>query len=515
MYHSKIKSSGTLSVFLILLISLVFRFWFSATHVSFGQDIARDDWLISQRIEAKQWLVAYGPKASVGNFYLPPFYYQLHVVASLVSGENPLVMKWLVTFIESLSPVLILLILRKVVSERMAVLVAISYIAATLPLQYGTTAWNPNMIPFFSLVLIYSSIRVLQDKRAAYILSACVAVAIAFQLHYQSAVLLPMLPFLMVLSVRHLGWKKSLPYWLAGVLLAGLLFLPYFVAEISNHWQNTHAIIHYFSQEHALYYERVSKPTYLLTFFPRFFDRVFFGKETFHAFFGIILYVIGSLYILLQIKKSKSMGWLSILFYFISVVLMLRVFKGDKLDYYLSTLFPMPFLLLASVLSMLKQRWLQYGVIACIVFLLGQHVGRWLPYNDFAGLQQTMQFVSEKTSDTSIRLLFHDDDYVNTVFYGLKTFTNITINDSSPIAVDICNTKDQCSWNGLPQSRYSLAYSSAAELKYDAGYTQFSMLSGKVPFTTVVGRLDNPDLKFDTKGFTYQGEQGSDFLLNF
>ena len=58
------------------------------------------------------------------------------------------------------------------------------------------------------------------------------------------------------------------------------------------------------------------------------------------------------------------------------------------------------------------------------------------------------------------------------------------------------------------------AYSSAAELKYDAGYTQFSMLSGKVPFTTVVGRLDNPDLKFDTKGFTYQGEQG-DFFIEF
>ena len=257
---------------------------------------------------------------------------------------------------------------------------------------------------------------------------------------------------------RFVTWagKKSLPYWLAGVLLAGLLFLPYFVAEISNHWQNTHAIIHYFSQEHALYYERVF-PTYLLTFFRDFWPS-FLWQRNLPRFFWHhsvchwrLIYTVTN-----QRNQSRWVGF-SILFYFISVVLMLRVFKGDKLIIS-RYIIPHAVLLLASVLSMLKQRWLQYGVIACIVFLLGQHVGRWLPYNDFAGLQADNAVRFEKTSRHLNSVTISLMTTMSTQFLWPKTFTNITINDSSPIAVDICNTKDQCSWNGatisiLPRTR--------------------------------------------------------------
>ncbi len=110
MYHSKLKTGNTLAVFFLLFFSLIFRFVFSATHISFGQDIARDAWLIEQRINQKNLIVDYGPKASVGNFYLPPLYYQLHVLFSLVTNNNPLTMKWVITFVEALSPVLLFLI---------------------------------------------------------------------------------------------------------------------------------------------------------------------------------------------------------------------------------------------------------------------------------------------------------------------------------------------------------------------------------------------------------------------
>ena len=194
---------------------------------------------------------------------------------------------------------------------------------------------------------------------------------------------------------------------------------------------------------------------------------------------------------------------------------MLIVFKGDELDYYLNTLYFMPFILLTSLFEAIKSKFVIGSFFGLLVFSLGIHLSQWRSYDDFTGLRQTMEYIQQNTPDKSVRLLFHDDDFVNTVFYGINIFTSLKIDSNSTTTIDICNNKDVCAWDSRPDSKHSLAYSQIAQFKADAQFTQLSHRFGNVPFQVIIGRIANPATILNTTGFMYQGEQGSDFLMSY
>ncbi len=515
MYHSKLKTGNTLAFFFLLITSLIFRVVFSATHISFGQDVARDAWLIEQRISQQNLIVDYGPKASVGNFYLPPLYYQLHVLFSLVTSNDPLTMKWIITLVEALSPVLLFLILQKLFDTRLALLTSLLYIIAPTPLQYGTTPWNPNMIPFFSLLLLYSGIQIIHYHKFWFIPVFCLSFITAFQFHYQSAVLVVFFVFIGLYSIQKYSIKKIFSYWAMGLLLTVITLLPYGIAEYRSQFKNTKAIINYFTSEHSQYFERVSKPEYVLTYFPKFFDRVMLSKESYHSIIGICLYVGGTFVLLVRYRKTKSITHLLVLFYFFSVVLMLRIFKGDKLDYYMSTLYFIPFVLLASVLSTSKSKFVIGSIFGLLFFSLGIHLSQWRSYNDLVSLKNTIEFIQSTSPTQNVRFIFHDDDFVNSIYFGVNSYSSLTIDKYSSTIIDICNNRDVCVWDTLPASKHSLAYSKVGLFKSDSQYRQLSYRYGTVPFQTVIGSINNPNVLLDTTGFNYQGERGSDFLMEY
>lgn len=515
MYHSKLKTGNTLAVFFLLFFSLIFRFVFSATHISFGQDVARDAWLIEQRINQGNLIVDYGPKASVGNFYLPPLYYQLHVFFSLLTNNDPLTMKWVITFVEALSPVLLFLILRQIFDSKLALLTGLLYIIAPIPLQYGTTAWNPNMIPFFSLLFLYSGIQIMKYQKFWFVPIFCLACITAFQFHYQSAVLVLFFVFIALYSIQKFTLRRIVSYWAVGLLVIILTLLPYGIAEYRSQFKNTKAIIDYFSSEHSQYFERVSKPTYILTYFPKFFDRVMLSKETYHSIIGICLYFGGSLVLLIRYRKTKNIANLFILFYFFSIVLMLRVFKGDKLDYYLSTLYFIPFILLASVLSITKSNVVTGSIFGLMFFSLGIHLSQWYKYDDLASLKESVAYLQSTVPTQNVRFIFHDDDFVNSMYFGVNKFSTLTLDKNSSTIIDICNNRDVCVWDTTPASKHSLANSKVGFFKSDSQYQQLSYRYGKVPFQIIIGSIKNPSVLLDTTGFNYQGERGSDFLMEY
>lgn len=513
MYHSKLKTSNTLVVLLILILSLSTRLIFSSTHISFGQDVARDSWLMSQRIKFDQIIVDYGPKVGIGNFYLPPLYYQIHLIFSLLTDNDPLVMKWVVTVFEALSPVLLFLIIKDLFGIKLATLSSLLYIVAPIPLQYGTTAWNPNMIPFFSLLMVYSFIRVVKNRQLWFIPIACFSFIVAFQFHYQASVLLPLLAFCFIYSIKNNFSQRLLLFWASGIIIMSLILLPYFYAEITSNFSNSRAILTYFSQEHSRYFERISKPTYVFTYFPAFFDRVLFGKETLYSIFGLSIYFGGIFSLIAHYRKTKNLSLLIILFYFFSIFIMLRVFRGDKLDYFFSTLFFLPFVFLASLMSAIRSKFVILSIFGLMFFSSGIYISQWHSYNDLAELQSTIEFIQAKSPAQNIRFIFHDDDFINNVFFGIQQYSTLTIDQTATAVVDICNNREICAWDNFLACRHSLAYSKVALFKLDSQYQQQSHRFGKVPFQVIIGTIGNSDATLDTTGYIYQGESGSDFLI--
>jgi len=512
MYHTKLFSSATLPVVVLLLLSLLLRGAYSISHISFGQDIARDSWLIQQMINQNDLIAEYGPKASVGNFYLPPLYYQLHVFFSFIFQNHPLIMKWVITIVESFSPVVLFLILREYLSKQYAFGIASLAIIAHAPLQYGTMAWNPNMIPFLSLSVLYSGIQLMSHQRKQFALALPILALSAFQLHYHGAVLFLFTFILLVWSLFR--YKQAVfRFWIIGILLALVSITPYFVAEIQSNFNNTRSIFNFFSQEHTQYFDRVSKPAYVLTYFPQFFDRILLGKASFHGVIGFAIYFGGLIFLLYSIYKQRPTQ-IQIFLYLITIFIMLRIFKGDKLDYYLSMLYYVPFLFLGLIYSHIPWKRVKTSLIMLFLFIFAFNYGKQPSYNELEKLRFSVHHIVENSVSNSVRLLFHDDDYVNTLFFGITKYSSLQIDQTSATIVDICNPKDVCVWDNTPQSKHSIAYSEVALYKHDAKYAGNSILFGYIPFQVGLGTVAIPSIKHDTSKFVYQGEQGSDFLID-
>src|SRR5258708_23702922 len=98
----------------------------------------------------------------------------------------------------------------------------------------------------------------------------------------------------------------------------------------------------FFHENNTRYFDKVSKPAFILTFFPLLIERFMFGRNFHLLWLGRLLFFLGFLAGIVGTLHQKSREKLLILVYFICIFTMLRIYKGDKVDYYMSTLYVLP-----------------------------------------------------------------------------------------------------------------------------------------------------------------------------
>jgi len=446
--------------FWLFILILGFRTYFALTHISFSQDQARDLFLTEQRILSKDYLVSYGPKTSIGDFTVFPFYYQLMTFSHLVV-DHPLTMYLVVTFLESFTPVVLYLLLKMIVSKRVAWASSFIYGLSYLSITYGTSAWSPNLVPLFSMITLYSWMSYLLRDKKNFLTLGVLSLAFALHLHFQTLILVPFAIIIFVISVARS--VSNLKYWLWGIFLAFLTFLPYIYGEINSEWSNSINIFQYYTQEHSLYFDRVSKIDYIATFFPAFFERFLFGLNIPGLVLGRLIMLVGFIQFYILIKKSRKKGWLAI--YFLFLLVLLRLFKGDKLDYYLMIFFPLPVIFLALFFEQVKQVALVF--IVAIVFFLGFQYAR-PQYNDLAlTLHNAQQLASHLDPNEPIHLIFHDLDLANVYLYALSLYSDLNLDIRSKKIVDVCTRPSQCVAATTAQCRYHQITTYSALLKWE------------------------------------------------
>ena len=494
---------------ILYFVVVVGRLSYSANHIVFSQDQARDALYMEQLAASQNWLVAYGPKASVGDFYLPPLYYQLHLIVSAVTGFPPLIMQWLITIVEAATPVLIFLILRRFTSQVWAFSCAALYGYFVIPFYFATFAWNPNMIPFFSTLAVLSWVELHRKGSPWWSVVGILSVTVAVHLHYQSVVLLPFAALMMSLDVR--SNFKNIRYWLIGATLALITLLPYFATELQNNWHNTRTIIHYFTSEHSQYYDRVSKPEYVLSFLPGFVERMILGVNTDRLWIGRILFGLGfAAAFLASLKKDLRAAPIRLtLAYFLVLFIVLRFYKGDKLDYYLSTLFILPAVLLAYC-----SRWLPKFLIVVLfplTFLAVQKLQTAPNFNGYAELGVMTRYITETVPDSQFGLLFHDDDAINFFAYSLQRQTTHQIKTGSQYLVEICAVGGECPAYGKLFCHTSRAVTYSELLKTKGTYSFVTASTYYDRYTISIGTLSQT---VESVGYpAFDTRYGSDLMV--
>jgi 4-amino-4-deoxy-L-arabinose transferase-like glycosyltransferase len=495
---------------LLFIVFLFLRLVYASTHISFSQDQARDALYMKRFAAEKQILVGYGPKASVGNFYLPPFYYQLHYFFSTFSNQNPLIMQIITTIVESATPVLLFLLLQLFVNKKSACIGAVAYFLFLLPTVFGTIAWNPNMIPFFSTLAAYCWFKVLFTQEKWPILVGCVALTIAFHLHYQAFVLFPFAAVVMVTSLKRN--IKDLKWWLIGAFASMLIFAPYIRAEAGNNWKNTNEIYTYFTQEHSRYFDRVSKIGFVATFLPAFTEKVLFNQYLFpqQYWIGRVLFLGGFLSLCIASLKSKKWRW--ILLYFITVLAMLRVYRGDKLEYYLSTLYIMPAFFFAIWWRIFKP-----FVLICVIvlaFFAGKFYMSNISTDQVRAVEQIAEHIEKETNGQPFSLLIHNDDFVNIFAYVLADDARFIFYPGTSVLIEICQFGKHCQWDGNLVCRASRSYTYASLLKIQSGYMEKSVREFGNRYVVNVGTMSKPTPNIGYPLYVTTHDYGSDEALH-
>lgn len=336
-------------VFLLGFFLRVFRLPY---YISYHQDQVRDLFYIKDHFE-KGSLILLGPKASVGNFFLPPFWYYLMSVAYIFS-KSPLAPAALIALLSSITAIVIFIFMKRFFDQKLAFIAATLYAVSPLSIEYSRFAWNPNPIPLFVISTFYFLYGFLfekaeQDKEKNFLLGTITA-NLAFQLHYQGLIIF-IFYFLAILFSRKLSWKRFLQF----IIVNFVLVLPFVIYEAKNGLRNTSGIINFLiASQSAVKLKLFGLPffaKFIVKDFSFFLARVMFFKSQLLGYFAFLIFSVSLGYKTLFIRKQNRYEIPLILFLVFSL-LMLFFYKNSLIDFYL--LFMIPVVIVYFVLTARK-----------------------------------------------------------------------------------------------------------------------------------------------------------------
>lgn len=408
----------------LFLIALLIRLAYFLTHIPFSQDQVRDVLFIRDQLANLNFYIPLGPAAaSYSNFNVLPFYYYLQLFAHLLFGNTFFAMSIFQILLEALSPILLFYLLSRIgLNKKLCFLGGLLYALNPATISLAISAWNPNLIPFFTLILLIAGLWYLLDDRLYGLSISIVAFVLMTGLHFQWFVLLP---FVFIIFIKALFQiKKTYKILLPTLAICLLLLSPYLYSEFTNHFQNFRHSLEFLTSAPTTF-ERISKPVYLFFFFPNYYNRLFFNSFFVYSwtwlyesyagpelriiiaslcFWSIFAFNCFSAY---RHRRRRSGQYLAAtLLIFISMAIFLRFYKGDKPDYFLNVFIPFIFIWLMQALSLIKNYYFQMTIIILIV-LIGNCILWTQPwYNQYADYQQLDKFVKNKMdSDRQLVIL--------------------------------------------------------------------------------------------------------------
>lgn len=240
------KKTGATAVSLVVfsfvvLVGIFFRTYHFHDWLYFYPDQARDASIVEDVISGKTGWPVLGPIAASTPFRVGPMYYYFQIVSAEIFGTGPEKMAYPDLLFGILSIPLLYYFLRRYFAPRMAFSMMGLYAVSFYAIRYSRFAWNPNPMPFFTMLFLLSCTELLFGKektRWRWVALLGIALGVGMQLHTILFLLLPTMTFLvsvLLLMKSPRAWKK-----IAAVLTIALLFNAGQIgSEIRTNFSNT------------------------------------------------------------------------------------------------------------------------------------------------------------------------------------------------------------------------------------------------------------------------------------
>lgn len=328
-------------IILLLATAVFFRFYAIRDYAVLLGDEGRD-MIIMRNIFVKHDLPFLGPTASVGGFYLGPIYYWMAAPFLLLSGFDPAGPSYMVAILGVFTVLILFKFLKDEIGFWPSVLSSFLYATAPLVVRYSRSSWNPNPMPFFSLLLIYFIYKAIKKQNYVYYFGVGACFGIVIQLHYLSLILAPMGLLIIIFNERFKRILLSIILITIGSLVT---FSPFLFFEIKNDFPNFKTILEFATRGSTIGYsgnilQSVAGTANLFL--------TWITKIEYSLYTQLYFWISSSIVLASLIYKWKSSQKLVLsigLIYFLGGVFFLKLYAGQLHDYYFGIIFPAPFII--------------------------------------------------------------------------------------------------------------------------------------------------------------------------
>lgn len=404
---------------LILVVGAVMRLYRIGEYMTFLGDEGRDV-IIVRRLIVDFDPILVGPGTSIGNMYLGPLYYYLMAPALALAGLSPIGPSIQIALLGVVTLFLVWWIGREWFGRSAAIVASGLYAVAPTVIIFSRSSWNPNIMPFFSLLSVYSLWRVWRSRDFKWLLVLAVSFAFVLQSHYLGLVLAPMVVLFWILTLirlrkarskrREMNIKNYLRFTIYGLLIFALLMSPLLIFDYRHGWLNFTAMEKFFTERQATVSARpwTAIPK-LWTIGSQITSRLITGRN--ESFGGLMTLIITAGSVLAGLKlikgklKNSANAALLLLFVWLGFALLgLGVYKQHIYDHYYGFFFAAPFLLLGRLSQGLVNRSRKIGaalVVVMFTLLIGVSITN-SPLKDTPNKQlQRAEAVAAKVAEES------------------------------------------------------------------------------------------------------------------
>lgn len=440
----------------IFLIALTSKILFFTNHVPFTQDQVKDVMIARNYLAEKNYLIPYGPKASVG-VYIPPLYYYLQMFGQLVMPEEFYATDYLIIILESLTPVLVFYLIFWICNNTLASFGGALIYLISPGVLGASSAWNPHLVPLFGLIFVISFMKYIFQKKWWGLMGGLLSLGVLVNLHFQWFVLIPLV--IVMLAVAGYRIKNSWKILFLSVILILAMLWPYYYYEIGHGWSNTKSAVE-FLKNGGLIYEQVRKPAYVAVFFSNFYMRMITGDlfvtswdkqyEIIHIpmIVGSVLFWVIILVNLYWLRRTNNKKLALYMVIFGTMFIFLRFYKGAKPDFYIYIFMHFVFVLIGTLIGLAGKKWPKFLQIIPFLVIMAIEllaISKIPPYNDYADFTKISEQVNKTATGGVISIEILNQELEIPLDYFLKgKYVEGKMKDETNYYVLVCYTSQGC-----------------------------------------------------------------------
>ncbi len=357
--------------FLILLVILLaaafLRLYRIADYMTFLGDEGRDVLVVKRMVVDHKWTLL-GPTASVGGFFLGPIYYYFMMPFLWLFRLDPVGPAVMVALFGIATVFLVYKTGRDFFDAKAGLIAAGLYALSPLVIAYSRASWNPNLMPFFCLLTIYTLWLAVAKNKLGLLFLVGFFLGIGFQLHYLATFLVPIIIVYLLFFTRNLKSFKGYLLGIGGFLLG---WLPFLLFELRHSFPNFRTFYQFiFFGEETGFVSAKFWPTVTDVIF-RLFSRLVTNNQILLAQLLLLISLSTLAFFLIKWRKKKEFKTLSLLgLWLILGVGLFGFYQKGIYDYYFGFMFSLPFLLVGFTFSSFSKSFLGKVVIGMFLLIL-------------------------------------------------------------------------------------------------------------------------------------------------